>query len=384
MTRQRQRQLSSSTRRITSSVLGMSGDGIAQSYTWHEEAFELELSVEVPNETKAKDLQFHATSNFIDLRLLLPSGNNKKEERILLDKSRPLKGKVSVEGTFWVLSDPFVVPVGNDDAQDEEQKTKTTRTVTVTIEKQIRHAKDDFDVIEYDWKGVYAHEYDNEVSYRKYDEAEELNVREYAASLGVDIDNLNMSLVDKAMFTSGLTNMTKSSIDSLQEAGLMKEVTRQGDGSEWITNESGEREPFNSLLGGNNDNSNRSQMKSTTSIPFLDTNSPWHKAVPVAQKQDDTTSLHAKIPEDTLAVQAKMEMENKRKGAMKELQRKRAEQASDPIETLTVTRLRDILKSRGLKVSGNKKELQDRLRSEVNNMLSQESNDSDPTTTGAS
>jgi len=367
----------------------MSGDGIAQSYTWHEEAFELEVSVHVPKETKAKDIQFHATASFIDLRLVLPSNNNnnkkgEKEEIILLDKSRPLRGKVSVEGTFWVLSDPSVVTVGNDDALDEEQKTKITRTVTVTIEKQIRHAKDDFDVIEYDWKGVYAHEYDNEVSYRKYDEAEELNVREYAASLGVDIDNLNMSLVDKTMFTSGLSNMTKSSFDSLQEAGLMKEVTRQGDGSEWITNENGERERFNSLLGGNNDDNNRSEMMSTTSIPFLDTNSPWHKAIPVEKMKDDTTSLQAKIPEDALAVQAKMEMENTRKGAMKELQRKRAEQASDPIETLTVTRLKDILKSRGLKVSGNKKELQDRLRNEVNTMLSQESNDSDPTTTSAS
>ena len=371
----------------------MSGDGVAQTYTWHEEAFELEISVQVPTATKAKDIRFHATSNFIDLRLLLPSSSNnnsnnnedkkeEEEERILLDKSRPLKGKVAVEGTFWVLSDPTVVPVGyDDDDQNEDKKTKTTtRTVTVTIEKQIRRAKDDFDVIEYDWKGVYAHEYDNEVSYRKYDEAEELNVREYAASLGVDIDNLNMSLVDKTMFTSGLSNLTKTSFDSLQEAGLMKEVTRQSDGSEWITNEDGEREPFNSLLGGNNDNNAGSQIKSTTPIPFVDTNSPWHKAVPAEKKMDDTTRLQAKIPEDALAEESKTEMENSRKKAMKALQKKRAQQASDPIETLTVTRLKDILKSRGLKVSGNKKELQDRLRTEVNAMLSQEGDDSDTTT----
>ena len=36
---------------------------------------------------------------------------------------------------------------------------------------------------------------------------------------------------------------------------------------------------------------------------------------------------------------------------------KRKQEAIDPISTLTVARLREILRSRGLKVSGNKKEL---------------------------
>jgi hypothetical protein len=328
----------------------MSGDGVARTYTWHEEAFELEVSVCVPKETRAKDIRFQATPTSIDLRLLpninKDDGVDTMEEIILLDKSRPLRGKVSLEGTFWVLSDPI--------AGDGEHH----RTLTITIEKQIRNAKDDFDVIEYDWKGLYANENDDEVSYRKYDEAEELNVREYAASLGVDIDNLNMSLVDKSMFTSGL-NLTKSSFDSLQEAGLMKEVTRQKDGSEWITNENGEREPFNSLGG-------KGPEKKT--IPFLDTNSPWHKAVPVNKKDD---GLEAKIPEDTAAEQEKEDMEKQQKEMTKELQRQREQQASDPIETLTVTRLKEILKSRGLKVSGNKKELQERLRAEVNTMMNQ-------------
>ena len=36
---------------------------------------------------------------------------------------------------------------------------------------------------------------------------------------------------------------------------------------------------------------------------------------------------------------------------------------------MTVAKLREILKSRGLKVSGNKRELQDRLRSEVQSMM---------------
>lgn len=334
----------------------MSGDGIAQTYTWHEEAFELEVSVTVPKDTKAKDIRFQATPTSIDLRLVQKKTNEEGDDEkvdediiTLLDNSRPLRGKISLEGTFWVLSDPISTGEG-----------KQHRLVTVTIEKQIRQAKDDFDVIEYDWKGLYADENDNEVSYRRYDEAEELNVREYAASLGVDIDNMNMSMVDKTMFTSGL-NLTKSSFDSLQEAGLMKEVTRQSDGSEWVTNESGDREPFNSM-GGEPDE------KRSTTIPFLDTKSPWHTTVPVDEKGD---GLEAAIPDDTEIEQGNSEMENKREEMVKALQKQRARQASDPIETLTVTRLREILKSRGLKVSGNKKELQERLRTEVNVLLSQ-------------
>jgi hypothetical protein len=81
--------------------------------------------------------------------------------------------------------------------------------------------------------------------------------------------------------------------------------------------------------------------------------------------------LEAKIPEDTAAEQEKEDMEKQQKEMTKELQRQREQQASDPIETLTVTRLKEILKSRGLKVSGNKKELQERLRAEVNTMMNQ-------------
>jgi len=367
--------------------LRMSGDGIAQTYTWHEEAFEIEVSVTVPKETRAKDIQFKATSTSIDLRLIPRPKNEvgvstkeQLEPIVLLDKSRPLRGRVSLDGTFWVLSDPIPSssPSGVTDGE-------SYRRVTVTIEKQIRHARDDFDVIEYDWKGLYANEDDGEVSYRKYDEAEELNVREYAASLGVDIDNLNMSLVDKSMFTSGL-NLTKSSLDSLQEAGLMKEVTRQSDGSEWIIDEDGERQPFDSLGGTTSPSQKR---KTPATIPFLDTDSPWHEAIPVER---DHNSDELRVPVvDMPTEQERMEMETTtklkttttttmRKEKMKQLQKQREDQASDPIETLTVTRLKEILKSRGLKVSGNKRELQQRLRSEVNAMLNHGDTTKDPDT----
>lgn len=51
--------------------------------------------------------------------------------------------------------------------------------MTVTIEKNTLTPKDDFEVVDYDWRGVYPED-DEEVSERKYEEPEELDVREYA------------------------------------------------------------------------------------------------------------------------------------------------------------------------------------------------------------
>jgi hypothetical protein len=342
-----------------------SGDGIAPGYTWHEEAFEIEVTVKVPKDTRAKDIHFKATPTSIDLRLIEGQG---KDEQILLDPDRPLRGKIVLDGTFWVISDPEV-PISTNSSSSPT--VEPYREVTVTIEKQIRAPNDDFDVIEYDWKGVYKNDQD-EVSYRKYDEPEELNVREYAASLGVDIDNINMSLVDKSMFTSGL-NITKSSLDSLKEAGLMKEVTRQNDGSEWTTGDDGDIVSFNSMGQGVSkeevQSTARNEQKegvAKTSIPFLDTDSPWHKAVPLNQREDFAKNVSKGNPgakQIPAMTQRKEDLKNQRE-----------KDAVDPISTLTVARLREILRERGLKVSGNKKELQERLRAEVQSML----NDDDP------
>lgn len=331
----------------SSSRREMSGDGTAKGYTWHEEAFEIEVTVNVPKETRAKDIVFKATPTSIDLKLLRPQN----DEIVLLDPSRKLRGKISLEGTYWVISDP--------------EEGDTHRQVTVTIEKQIRTPKDDFDVIEYDWKGLYFQEDEDEVSFRRYDEPEKLDVRDYAASLGVDIDNINMSMVDKNMFTSGL-NLTQSSLDSLKDAGLMKEVTRQSDGSEWTTDEEGFRVPFNSMGG----KLPKEETATKPTIPFLDTNSPWHTAVPVDKKEEflQQNNITAATTTDD-GDKAQSEKEKKRKEKAKELQKQREQQAVDPIGALTVARLKEILKSRGLKVSGNKQELQDRLRAEVGSLL---------------
>ncbi len=325
-----------------------SGTGIAPTYTWQEECFEIEISVKVPEDTKASDIAFRAKPDSIELKL-----KSSEEGSFLLDPSRKLRGRVVLDGTYWVIADP--------ETKDEEPH----RLVTVTIEKQVRTPKDDFDVIEYDWNGVYEDD-EEEVSYRKYDEPEELNVREYAASMGVDIDNIDMNLVDKTMFTSGL-NLTKSTFDNMKEAGLMTEVTEQTDGSEWIVGDDGEKVPFSSM----GDGVSKDELKSAKApIPFLDTNSPWHTSVPLDQAKkvkdmQEEQEEKADDEEEKQEVEGKAETQSGPKEIPKD--------AKDPIDTLTVAKLKEVLRSRGLKVSGNKKELQERLRAEVQSLL--QSND---------
>jgi SAP domain/CS domain len=387
----------SSTSRSTRSTTPLySGDGIATDYRWHEEAFEIEVTVQVPKDTKAKDIYFKAKADSIDLRLMIKDQDdnnnnnnnhqNNHQERYLLDPTRPLRGKVVLDGTFWVISDPEITQETTQAEQEDPKgggESPSYREVTVTIEKQIRTPQDDFDVVDYDWNGLYKDD-EEEVTYRKYDQPEELDVREYAASLGVDIDNLNMSLVDKSMFSSGL-NITKSSFDSLQKAGLMKEVTRQEDGSEWITDDDGQQVPFSSYGQAVSKDESQSATAATTTtttstsrqpIPFLDTDSPWHTAVPIKQAAETASSLSTTAAALTSAAddespkrQSNTTAEMKRKLEEQAKQKEEEDAAVDPISILTVARLREILKQRGLKVSGNKTDLQDRLRAEVQSMM---------------
>ena len=278
-------------RTTSSSTALFSGVGTATNYTWKEEAYELEVTVRVPPETRAKDIVFHATSRSIDLRLLTQrrrksqqqpaqaddADEEETEEIVLLDKERPLRGRVNLDGTYWVLSDP-----GGDHHQHRE--------VTVTIEKRIRTPKDDFEVVEYDWKGVYASEDDGEVSHRHYDAPEPLDVREYAAKMGVDIDRIDMSKVDKTMFSNNL-NMTQQTLDGLSEAGyLMGEeqdvITRQADGSEYVTDEEGNPVPVTPL--GERKRGGTKQAAAAAAVPFLDTDSPWHKAATTTSGSNET------------------------------------------------------------------------------------------------
>jgi len=213
------------------------GVGVADKYSWYEEQFEIEINVTVPPNTAAKDVKFKCSSDSIDLSL--------GDGTILLDGSRKVRGKIQVDGSFVVF-------------EDEAGSSDKERTITVTIEKQFVPVSSvggtqTFDTLtDFDWGGIYLND-DEEVSHRKYDKPEELNVREYAAKLGVDTDNIDMSKVDKNMFAGtgdGAINnedettpvdqggkdgfrFDTETLDQLINVGLAKEIVKRGDGSEY-------------------------------------------------------------------------------------------------------------------------------------------------------
>ena len=328
----------------TGTNLFMSGYGIATNYSWKEGAYEIDVTISVPTTTRANDVVFKATSRSIDLRLV---NSTTGESLPLLDGTRKLRGRIDVDGTYWVISDA---------ASDSRS---TSRHITVTIEKIIATPKDGFDIIDYDWNGVYHAEDVDEVIERKYDQPEPLDVRQYAAEMGVDIDNLNMSLVDKNLFNSGL-NLTKSALKSLHQSGYLstEEVTQQADGTEYIINKDGEAERV--------DNApvmpTAVQNSRSGSIPFIDTDSQWIKAS--ATSNETVVQLKRNFTRAAFA-------DDSSKPAVETAEANpfRNKKSDDPIEALTVARLKEILKAQGLKTSGTKSELQERLRNKVNALL---------------
>ena len=383
--------------RRPSSTQLFGGIGIADTYRWEETQYEIDVTVPVPAGTRAKRIKFRATPNSVHLAIMGWNGDS-DNDIVLLDGDRQMRGQVSVDGTYWAIAD------GENDDPDDDR-----RQITVTIEKMIVEPQDQFEVVEYDWGGVYPNDED-EVSERKYDEPEELDVREYAKSLGVDIDNINMSMVDKTMFSSGL-NMTQSTMDELSKAGYVKEVTQQGDGQEFTTGEDGSAVPFNSLgdnigadeimnieagrlvpspgsegstddilaaVTGERGKSKGGKSKIRSELPFIDTHSKWHNSVPVEEVRDedgmpidmpsgdddgdDVDELDDAISKPTL--DSKDTAGDSDNGSNGEKAK-----PSDPIDLLTVKRLKEILKEQNLKISGNKQELRDRLRSAVNTKL---------------
>lgn len=386
--------------RRPSSTQLFGGIGIADTYRWEETQYEIDVTVPVPAGTRAKRIKFRATPNSVHLAIMGWNGDT-ANDIVLLDGDRQMRGQVSVDGTYWAIAD------GENDDPDDDR-----RQITVTIEKMIVEPQDQFEVVEYDWGGVYPNDED-EVSERKYDEPEELDVREYAKSLGVDIDNINMSMVDKTMFSSGL-NMTQSTMDELSKAGYVKEVTQQGDGQEFTTGEDGSAVPFNSLgdnigadeimnieagrlvpspgsegstddilaavtgVTGERGKSKDGKSKIRSELPFIDTHSKWHNSVPVEEVRDedgmpidmpsgdddgdDVDELDDAISKPTLdSKDTAGDSDNESNGGNAK--------PSDPIDLLTVKRLKEILKEQNLKISGNKQELRDRLRSAVNAKL---------------
>eukprot|EP00978_Attheya_sp_CCMP212_P035217 scaffold151739_cov54-Attheya_sp.AAC.5 len=336
------------------------GYGRAPEYEWMESQFDIELSVMVPADTKSKDLMFRATSRTIELNLTTAEGTCIE----LLNSTRALKGPVLVDGTFWSFSD-------DDDVEEGQRK------VTVTIEKWMMQPKDEFEHVEYDWGGVYSMEGADEILEKRYDVPEELDVRDYANSLGVDMDNINMTMVDKEMFQKNV-NMTRSTMDEMIKAGYVEEITRQADGQEFTTNEDGFAEPFDRFGTSSDKPSSVSPVSSSGGIPFIDTPSPvWggtqtdtSSSSPPPPKNNDPAT---RVTENPAVVEPPVSQVDE--SSLKEQGQSVDEAAVDPIGKITVVRLKEILREQGLKVGGTKSELQDRLRSHVNSMTSKRQDD---------
>jgi len=364
---------------IGRSAVLFGGFGAAKNYTWAEEQYEIDVSVLVPAGTRTRDISFKATPKSVDLRL----SNDDGTETVLLDGTRQMRGRVCVDGVYWAIAD----------GDEAGEVSGDERQVTVTIEKMISEPKDQFEVVEFDWGGVYPDD-EEEVLRKKYEEGEELDVREYAASLGVDIDNINMTMVDKTMFNAGTgMNMTRSAMDELTKAGYMKEVTQQGDGTEYVTDDEGNSVPFSQLgenigedeirravFDGADATGPGSQASRTGGIrdqlPFIDTPTQWQKSMPVEEGRIEDGIIREVDNGIALSSSGSANTDVENNGIDTDGNKETEDNnAVDPIDVLTVKRLKEILKEQNLKVSGNKQELRDRLRVHVNSMLEQQPGD---------
>lgn len=404
------------------------------------------MKVAVPARTSAKDIKFTCSSDSIHLVLLR---NDTDDKQILLDGARKMRGKISVDGTFWSI----------DNNADE-------REVTITIEKHFVPISSvggtqTYDTLtDFDWGGVYPND-EEEVTNRKYDEPEELNVREYAAKLGVNIgenslihnskflcstmndatriyaiydvlfwsqDNIDMTKVNKTMFGAGLRddspfseeeidndnsdgfrfNITQSTLDQLSKAGLAKEIIQQGDGSEFEVGNGGsmnieERKTFSMLGkdisdnelrmagiiggGGRRGNNNIPSMWDKQTIPVeeapgyqktFDVGNSFSVADGIIEDEivDHEITLNGCveniIPKAENGVEVGVNEASEANVEKTEESNGASSIPQDPIDMLTVVRLKEILREQGLKTNGSKQILRDRLRSHVNSLLQEE------------
>lgn len=340
----------STTHHHTSRLYG--GIGTANTYEWEEDQYEIEIKIPLPAHTKSKDIEFKAHPRSISLTVRNYDDDGEKK---IFDEKRECRGMIDIDGTFWSIADrerpqePYITSSSEDSQYDFDTY---GREITVTIEKQIIPPQDQFSLVEFDWGGIYPDDED-EVSYRKYDEAEELNIREYAASLGVDIDNINMTMVDKNMFSSGI-NMTRSTMDELTKQGYVQEVTQQNNGLEFLQDEDGKAVPIDDSL---MSNVLERESDQTGTVPL---SSMFEQTMPAKNLEQFTSPQHMNMP---------AEEQQHQQSEVKQTPNQSPSGFVDPIDKLTVARLKDILRNENLKVSGNKKELQDRLKDHVKNIV---------------
>ena len=170
-------------------------------------------------------------------------------------------------------------------------------------------------------------------------------------------------------------NITQATLEQLTKVGLAKEIVQQGDGSEYELGNGGslsEDKIFSMLGKGISDEELRSAgIVGESNIPKL-----WEtQTVPVDDVAPGSNGgiIESEIVEqeisNAITVNEVNVVDNEKKV---DSQIKEETDAADPISGLTVARLKEILREQGLKVSGNKQELRDRLKSHVNALLFKE------------
>ena len=149
-----------------------------------------------------------------------------------------------------------------------------------------------------------------------------LDIKEYAASLGIDINNINMTMVDKTMGDGS----TDKRINGVRDGGGAVPVPP---------------------------------------IPFLDTPLPWQGGGALAVIDAET------VEEENNSESGERATVSKEDG--KPLSA--AKRFKDPIDSLTVVKLKKIPRKENLKVSGNKQELRDCLKTHVRSVLLEKKDD---------
>jgi len=414
--------LSKTSQSTSSSSALNAGVGVASSYSWKEEQFEIELTISVPPQTSAKNIKFKCSSDAIDLRLKNTDADaDAEEEKILLDGKRKMRGKICVDGTFWSIAD---APISSKAAVADGEK--RSREITIAIEKHFVPVstiggQQTYDTAtDFDWGGIYPND-EEEVTHRQYDEPEELDVREYAAKLGVDIDNLDMSKVDKTMFGAGLSggnnpldgsedgednqgnevsnnkknkngfhfDIEQATLDQLTRSGLAKEIVQQADGSEYNLDDETEF----SMLGKDILAEELREAGIVSGSRPVGSSVPdfWQKAsVPVEEVNGFEQTYEDGIIEQDIVEREGRDDElingssNDNENAATEStlqtasldedkkEEKQETNEGDPIDSLTVVKLKEVLKAQGLKTSGTKQVLRDRLRKHVEALLQEE------------
>jgi len=203
------------------------GRGRTDSYAWTEDTFNIEISFPVPAGTASGDVAFAPHLERIGLSAA---------GAVLMDASRPLRGKVVLDETYWTLTDG---PEAEGAFALTDYGTDGRRVLTVVLEKDNMVGGIEVDE---DWGGIFEDqnvagdnqfaptEADPVVEYEEEDDA--LDVDRYTRRLGVDPSKINEEDIDKSMY-SGF-EMQEDLLQNLQTGGFVKDVMDQTESPEYV------------------------------------------------------------------------------------------------------------------------------------------------------